>query len=48
MIDDKGQTISLNGDQRRTTNYNINQVVGTYEDFILSTLSTQNNFHSVY
>ena len=41
MIDDKGQTISLNGDQRRTTNYNINQVVGTYEDFILSTLSTQ-------
>ena len=44
MIDDKGQTISLNGDQRRTTNYNINQVVGTYEDFILSTLSTQNNF----
>ena len=44
MIDDNGQTISLNGDQRRTTNYNINQVVGTYEDFILSTLSTQNNF----
>ena len=44
MIDDSGQTISLNGDQRRTTNYNINQVVGTYEDFILSTLSTQNNF----
>lgn len=44
MVDDSGQTISLNGDQRRTTNYNINQVVGTYEDFILSTLSTQNNF----
>ena len=44
MIDDGGDIISLNGDQRRTTNYNINRVIGTYDDFILSTLSTQNNF----
>ena len=44
MVDDGGDIISLNGDQRRTTNYNINRVIGTYEDFILSTLSTQNNF----
>ena len=44
MVDEGGDIISLNGDQRRTTNYNINRVIGTYEDFILSTLSTQNNF----
>ena len=44
MVDDGGDIISLNGDQRRTTNYNINRVIGTYDDFILSTLSTQNNF----
>ena len=44
MVDDGGDIVSLNGDQRRTTNYNINRVIGTYEDFILSTLSTQNNF----
>jgi DNA repair exonuclease SbcCD ATPase subunit len=44
MVDEGGDVISLNGDQRRTTNYNINRVIGTYDDFILSTLSTQNNF----
>jgi len=44
MVDDGGDIVSLNGDQRRTTNYNINRVIGTYDDFILSTLSTQNNF----
>ena len=44
MIDEGGDVVSLNGDQRRTTNYNINRVIGTYDDFILSTLSTQNNF----
>ncbi len=44
MVDDDGDIVSLNGDQRRTTNYNINRVIGTYDDFILSTLSTQNNF----
>jgi DNA repair exonuclease SbcCD ATPase subunit len=40
--DDSGEVISLNGDQRRTTNANIKQVVGTFEDFILTTLSAQN------
>ena len=40
--DDTGEVISLNGDQRRTTNNNIKQVVGTFEDFILTTLSAQN------
>ena len=44
MVDEGGDVVSLNGDQRRTTNYNINRVIGTYDDFILSTLSTQNNF----
>jgi len=41
-IDDSGDLISLNGDQRRTTNLNIRQVVGTFDDFILTTLSAQN------
>ena len=40
--DDSGEVISLNGDQRRTTNNNIKQVVGTFEDYILTTLSAQN------
>ena len=40
--DDSGEVISLNGEQRRTTNNNIKQVVGTFEDFILTTLSAQN------
>ena len=40
--DDSGEVISLNGAQRRTTNNNIKQVVGTFEDFILTTLSAQN------
>ena len=40
--DDSGEVVSLNGDQRRTTNANIKQVVGTFEDFILTTLSAQN------
>ena len=40
--DDSGEVISLNGDQRSTTNNNIKQVVGTFEDFILTTLSAQN------
>ena len=40
--DDSDEVVSLNGDQRRTTNANIKQVVGTFEDFILTTLSAQN------
>ena len=33
----------MNGDQRRTTDVNIRKVIGTYEDFILTSLSSQNN-----
>lgn len=38
--DDK--IVSLNGEDRRDTNANIRSYVGTYEDFILTTLSVQN------
>lgn len=39
---DDGSVISLNGEDRFDTNANIRSVVGTYEDFILTTLSGQN------
>ena len=35
-IDDSDEIVSLNGDQRRTTNVNIRKVIGTYEDFVLT------------
>jgi DNA repair exonuclease SbcCD ATPase subunit len=34
---------SLNGEDRRDTNANIRNYVGTYEDFVLTTLSSQNS-----
>ena len=37
-----GTVVSLNGKERSDTNANIRKVVGSYEDFILTTLSTQN------
>jgi DNA repair exonuclease SbcCD ATPase subunit len=40
--DDDGIT-SLNGEQRRDTNTIIQQYLGTYEDFVLTTLSLQGN-----
>ena len=43
MIDDSGDKISLNGDQRRTTQKNIQRVIGSYDDFILTSMSSQNN-----
>ena len=43
-IDDSDEVVSLNGDQRRTTNVNIRKVIGTYEDFVLTAMSLQNNF----
>ena len=43
MLDDAGDIVSLNGDQRRTTNNNIKKVIGSYEDFVLTALSLQNN-----
>ena len=42
-IDDTGEKVSMNGDQRRTTQVNIRKVIGTYDDFILTTLSSQTN-----
>ncbi|MBC8422068.1 MAG: metallophosphoesterase [Pelagibacteraceae bacterium] len=41
MLDDFGKKESLNGDQRRSTNNNIRRVLGNYEDFLLTTLSSQ-------
>ena len=43
VIDDSGEKISLNGDQRRSTNNNIKRVIGSYDDFILTSMSSQNN-----
>jgi len=43
VVDDSGDKISLNGDQRRTTQVNIRKVIGSYEDFILTSMSSQNN-----
>ena len=43
MLDDSNDRVSLNGDQRRTTNSNIRRVIGSYEDFVLTSLSLQNN-----
>ena len=40
-IDDIGEKVSMNGDQRRTTDVNIRKVIGSYDDFILTTLSSQ-------
>jgi DNA repair exonuclease SbcCD ATPase subunit len=40
---DAGDIESLNGDERRDTNSVIRQYVGTYDDFILTALSTQFN-----
>ena len=42
-VDDSGDKISLNDEQRRTTDVNIRKYIGTYDDFILTTMSLQNN-----
>lgn len=41
--DPDGKKVLLNGDQRDSTNKNIRAYVGTYDDFILTALSVQNN-----
>ena len=41
MVD--GQAESLNGEQRRETNAIIREYVGTYDDFVLTAMSTQSN-----
>ena len=35
--------VSLNGEQRVYTNRNIEDILGYYEDFVLTALSVQNN-----
>ena len=40
-IDDTGEKVSMNGDQRRSTQNNIKKVIGSYDDFILTALSSQ-------
>ena len=42
-IDEGGEKVDLNGEQRRDTDKNIRGIVGEYEDFILTALSVQNN-----
>ena len=42
-VDQSGNEESLNGDQRDTTNKSIRQYLGSYEDFVLTALSLQNN-----
>jgi len=42
-IDDSGNYESLNGDQRDSTNKIIQQYLGSYDDFVLTALSLQNN-----
>ena len=42
-IDDTGQKVSLNGKERSETNDHIRNLLGTYEDFVLTALSVQNN-----
>jgi len=41
--EDGGGITSLNGEQRRDTNAMIQQYLGTYDDFVLTTLSLQGN-----
>ena len=40
-IDEAGEVVSLNGEQRKDTNLNIRGFLGTYEDFVLTCLSVQ-------
>ncbi len=40
-LDDLGNDISLNGKDRSDTNSNIRKILGSYEDFILTSFSTQ-------
>jgi DNA repair exonuclease SbcCD ATPase subunit len=42
-IDDTGEVIMLNGEQRDETNKIIREYLGSYDDFVLTALSLQNN-----
>lgn len=43
QIDREGKKIDLNGEARRNTNDVIRDYIGTYDDFLLTVLSVQNN-----
>lgn len=40
---DNGDIVNLNGEDRRDTNANIRSYLGTYEDFVMTALSSQNS-----
>jgi len=42
-VQDNGDKLNLNGEDRRDTNANIRSYVGTYEDFVMTALSSQNS-----
>jgi len=42
-VDEDGNNVSLNGEQRRETDKNIQGYLGQYDDFVLTALSVQNN-----
>jgi DNA repair exonuclease SbcCD ATPase subunit/DNA repair exonuclease SbcCD nuclease subunit len=42
-IDENNDKVSLNGKERSDTNDHIRNLLGTYEDFVLTALSVQNN-----
>jgi DNA repair exonuclease SbcCD ATPase subunit len=42
-VEEDGSRTSLNGEDRRDTNANIRSYVGTYEDFVMTSLSSQNS-----
>ena len=41
--DEKGKKVSLNGEQRAQTNANIREYIGTYDDFVATIASIQND-----
>jgi len=43
-IDEKGEKHSLNGEQRRDTNRTMKNLIGSIDDFLLTSLSSQNNY----
>lgn len=43
LVNDDGTFQSLNGQERSDTNANIRSLIGTYDDFILTALSSQNS-----
>lgn len=44
---ENGQEVNLQGEQRRDTNETIRDYLGTYEDFVLTSLSVQNGKNNV-